>query len=161
MSRRPQVSASVEIDAPAELVWAVLTDFGRYPDWNPFNVGMKTTFEMGAPVFMDVALVGNRTQRQTEYITALEPGRKVCWSMNRPPAWLIGATRCQILVALDAGRTRYTSNDAITGVLAPVVMLVYGRAMQRGFESVCTALKQRAERMATTPPNEAAEPDGS
>ena len=33
------------------------------------------------------------------------------------------------------GRTRYTSDDTITGILAPLVMLVYGRPMQRGFES--------------------------
>ena len=145
MSRQPQVSASIEIDVPSEVVWTVLTDFDRYAEWNPFNVGMTTEFEMGAAVHMEVALVGSRTQRQTEYITTLVPGQKVCWSMNRTPAWLIRATRCQLLEPLGEGRTRYTSDDTITGILAPLVMLVYGRAMQRGFESACTALKRRAE----------------
>jgi hypothetical protein len=148
MSRPPQISASIEIDAPSELVWAILTDFDRYPEWNPFNVGMATDFEMGSAVRMEVALTGSRTQRQTEYITTLVPGQKVCWSMNQTPAWLIGATRCQRLEPLDGGCTRYTSDDKITGVLTPLVMLIYGRAMQRGFESVCKALKRRAEELA-------------
>ena len=25
-----------EIEAPAERVWHILTDFARYPEWNPF-----------------------------------------------------------------------------------------------------------------------------
>ena len=148
MSRQPQISASIEIDAPPELVWEILTDFDRYPEWNPFTVAVATDFEMGAAVRMKVALLGRRTQRQTEYITTLVPGQKVCWGMNETTAWLIGATRCQLLEPLDGGRTRYTSDDRITGILAPLVMLIYGRAMQRGFESVCTALKRCAEELA-------------
>ena len=31
-----QLEATTEIDAPPPEVWAVLTDFDRYPDWNPF-----------------------------------------------------------------------------------------------------------------------------
>ena len=30
--------AAVEIDAPAERVWQVVGDCGRYSDWNPFIV---------------------------------------------------------------------------------------------------------------------------
>jgi uncharacterized protein YndB with AHSA1/START domain len=31
-----QLKAEIEIQAPAERVWAVLTDFGAYHEWNPF-----------------------------------------------------------------------------------------------------------------------------
>ena len=29
------ISAATEIGAPPMTVWAVLTDLGRYPEWNP------------------------------------------------------------------------------------------------------------------------------
>jgi uncharacterized membrane protein len=30
------ISTSVEIDAPKQLVWDVLTDFSAYREWNPY-----------------------------------------------------------------------------------------------------------------------------
>ena len=30
--------ASIDIDAPADLVWGIVADFERYPEWNPFIV---------------------------------------------------------------------------------------------------------------------------
>lgn len=32
----PSVSADIDIAAPPKAVWAVLTDYDRYPQWNPF-----------------------------------------------------------------------------------------------------------------------------
>ena len=31
-----ELHAEIEIDAPAERVWGLLTDFASYPQWNPF-----------------------------------------------------------------------------------------------------------------------------
>ena len=71
------VSVQVEIDAPASLVWEVLTDLPRYGEWNPFCFQCESTLEMGAPVVMklnsyqgDGAVLDN-----CEYVCAFEPER--------------------------------------------------------------------------------------
>ena len=43
-------SNTVEIAAPASVVWAILTDLARYNEWNPFCIRAVSTLEMGAPV---------------------------------------------------------------------------------------------------------------
>ncbi len=48
-------SITVEIEAPASLVWEVLTELDKYPLWNPFCVAVKSTLEIGAPVEMTLA----------------------------------------------------------------------------------------------------------
>lgn len=43
-------SVTVEIDAPARVVWAVLVDFADYPQWNPYTLAVTTDFVVGAPI---------------------------------------------------------------------------------------------------------------
>jgi uncharacterized protein YndB with AHSA1/START domain len=31
-----EIKTTIEIDAPTNTVWTVLTDFSRYSEWNPF-----------------------------------------------------------------------------------------------------------------------------
>ena len=46
------VSETVEINAPASLVWEILLDMPNYGKWNPFCVECESTLEMGATVKM-------------------------------------------------------------------------------------------------------------
>ena len=49
-------SIKVEINAPASLVWEVLTDFERYSEWNSFCPGLKTSGKLGDMVYMQVRI---------------------------------------------------------------------------------------------------------
>ena len=34
--QKMELHSEIEIAAPAEIVWEILLDFEKYPDWNPF-----------------------------------------------------------------------------------------------------------------------------
>lgn len=139
------VRAESEIDAPRAEVWDVLSDFERYPEWNPFTPEVRTTLEPGTPVEMRVVLwTGVRDQR--EVVRQVVPGERICWGMHMGAPWLVNAERCQWLEPLPGGRTRYVTEDRIAGVVAPLVLLLYGASMQRGFDGVARGLKATCER---------------
>jgi len=146
------ISSSIEIDAPRAQVWDVLTDVARYPEWNPFTVSVRTTFELGSPVDMRVALrpPGKnqrpaRTRHQVEYVTGYAEGHRVSWGVAVGPSWFLSADRVQELTDLGDDRTRYFTSDVFTGVGVPLMRALTGRYVQRGFADVARALKARCE----------------
>ena len=42
-----QLHSQIEIDAPAAVVWDILTDLEHYADWNPFVVESTGTVAVG------------------------------------------------------------------------------------------------------------------
>lgn len=149
------VGASTEplgdIDADVELVWSVLVDVAAYPEWNPFTQSVRTTFELGTPVDMQVALngPGKRCRHQVEFITSFDrAARRLSWGTNVGPGWFITADRWQQLTDLGNGRTRYETSDEFTGAGVGFMLMLMESKVRRGFEGVARGLKERAESLA-------------
>lgn len=140
-----RVRAEVEVDAPVERVWEVLTDLAAYPDWNPFTRRVESSLEPGAPVHLHTRLRRERLAHRVEFVTAIEPPTRLCWGAHIGARFLLLAERCQVLTRLDGGRTRYVTEDTISGLLTPLVMTFWGEPMRRGFSEMALALKARAE----------------
>lgn len=139
------IRAEIEIAAPAERIFEILTDLDAYPEWNPFTPRVESTLRPGDPVHLHVRLRGERLAHRVEYVSANERPSKLCWGAAIGARVLLTAERCQTLTPIDAHHTRYATADEIRGWLTPLVMLLFGSAMQRGFEDVAVALKKRAE----------------
>lgn len=139
------ISSTIEIDAPIEQVWATLKDVERYAEWNPFTVVVKTTFELGSPVDMMVALRPPKQMNQVEYVTSYVEGSRVSWGVAVGPTWFIDADRVQELTDLSNGRTRYFTEDTFTGIGVGLMRLFVGKNVQRGFDAVAQGLKRQCE----------------
>ena len=135
---------AIDIDAPAERVWDILMDVANYPEWNTFTPRADTSFEIGAPINLHVNM-GPFKRNQREFIQAVEPPSLVAWDMTMGARFLLFTHREQRLTALSETRCRYDSSLAFSGLLAPVVVLLFGRLIRRGFNSAAEALKKRTE----------------
>ncbi|MEC3956473.1 SRPBCC domain-containing protein [Nocardia sp. CDC153] len=143
------IDKTVEIDAPAELVWQVLTDVDKYGEWNPFCLECKTTLEPGSPIDMKVRLVGPKPKKQREFIRTHTPGKEFSYNMKPLPLGLLSSERSHTVTTLEDGRTRYFSHFQLNGALAPAVSGLLGRALTTGFIDMTDAVKARAEALKT------------
>jgi uncharacterized protein YndB with AHSA1/START domain len=66
--------ASADIDAPAERVWRVVTDFARYPEWNPFIVRAAGEQRVGARLELTITAPDVRAVTFRPRVLDLEPG---------------------------------------------------------------------------------------
>lgn len=141
------VSETVEIAAPARVVWAVLTDMPRYAEWNPFCVRASSTLEMGAAVDMTLVnyAVPGTLVPNCEYICAFEPERMISWEMVHSDFWPYPARRDQVIEPTSEASCRYFSTDAFLGANGIHVFRFAGPWVKRAFDDSARALKARAE----------------
>lgn len=143
------VSDTVEIAAPARIIWEILCDMPRYNEWNPFCIRAQSTLKMGAAVDMTLVnyAVPGTLVPNCEYICALEPERQLSWEMRYSDAWPYPARRDQIIEATGTDRSRYYSTDAFLGTNGIHVYRFAGPWIKRAFDDSAVALKVRAEAM--------------
>jgi hypothetical protein len=145
------IAASADIDAPKERVWQIVRDTTRYSEWSPFLVAVEGEIVVGRPVVLVVRMTpGKAPIRQTERVSSLLDGgpeapSELGWGMEMGAPFFLAANRVQRVIPLGSGRCRYETSDTFRGLLVPVVMGLYGKNIQAGFDETARALKARAE----------------
>ena len=82
-----QLHTEVEIEATPDRVWAALTDFAAYQDWNPFIVQAAGRPVPGTRLELRMGLAGRRS---TSGSPRRRPGRRLAGRHRRLPARLRG-----------------------------------------------------------------------
>lgn len=141
-------SETVAINAPASVVWQVLTDLPRYNEWNPFCIRAVSTLEMGAAVEMTLinyATAGGPTVPNLEYVCGFEPEKLLSWEFPNLDFWPYPARRDQVIEATGPDSCTYYSTDAFLGANGIHVFRFAGPWIKRAFDDSGLALKARAE----------------
>ena len=74
-----QLHTQIEIDASAERVWDLLTDFPSYPDWNPFISHISGRLTPGERLRARLEPPGGRATTFKPKVLTAEPNRELRW----------------------------------------------------------------------------------
>ncbi len=144
----------VWIDAPLALVWEIIIDFDRYPEWNPLNrfFRLDTRAEVNQTVTFgpcwgpyDGETLSDADFTQRERLTVWE--QECCLAYSVVSRWF-NAERTQHISPAQGGGTRYHTYERMSGIIKPMVRRRYGARIVAGFTANGSALKRRAEAMA-------------
>jgi uncharacterized membrane protein len=134
----------VEIAAPAEIVWEVMQDGERWPEWTASVTSVKRLDD--GPL-----RVGSRALiRQPKFpparwtVTELLPGRSFTWKSGMPGLWVYGKHSVE---PLGTG-TRATLRLSYEGMLARLMGRMTSDITNRYLGMEAAGLKQRSEQNA-------------
>jgi hypothetical protein len=142
-----QIHSSIDIDAPASLVWAILTDFSSYRRWNPFIRSILGKPSNGNALRIILQRQGRPPLATSSTLTYLREPRELRWCRRRMAPGLFATEHRFRIESLPAGGVRFHQSEQIRGLLSSFLGQGNQRATEEGFHAMNHALKTRAELM--------------
>lgn len=140
-----ELNNEVEIHASAERVWQLLTDFDRFPQWNPFIHRASGEPKTGARLEMTIQPSGASRTTSRPTVLKAEPNRELRWIERSLIPGLLDVEHIFTIEPLAAERVRFTQREICTGLLVPLRARRHNTDIRRGFREMNQALKTRAE----------------
>jgi len=142
------IRSSIEIRAPLDVVWGVLTDFAAYPDWNPHVRRVQGTVGTGARITIHNRPPGGRMIVMRPTVITWEPPRELRWRGTFVSGRLFSGEHGFRLETIGANKVRFAQDETFSGVLVPIYALLRLSRTRRGFDEMNEALRERSERLA-------------
>lgn len=138
------------INAPAASVWAVLTDFAAYPEWNSFITAISGSLAEGGRLNVCIQPQGGRAMRFKPRILACRAPHEMRWLGSLPLRGLFDGEHYFLLEALSEQQTRLIHGERFSGLLVGLVEASLDKHTLPAFEQMNRELKQRAEQQFQT-----------
>ncbi|ELZ18527.1 polyketide cyclase/dehydrase [Haloterrigena salina JCM 13891] len=133
-----------EIDAPPDVVWDVLLEFERYPEWNPFVRAIEGDPTPGERLRVRIEPPGARGMTFEPEVVVVEENRRLAWVGRLVVPFAFDGYHEVRLEPIAGDRTRLLHRETFRGALVP--LLFDRESLEKGFAAMNAAIKERAER---------------
>lgn len=135
---------SVEIEAPAPLVWEVFSDVQRWPEWTASVTSLVGKDGANLAVGRRFAIKQPGMSKLVWKVTEIDPGSSWTW-VQRSPGVLVSARHD--VIAQPGGRTVVRQHLDQRGVLGSLVGRLMVKKTRRFLELEAKGLKARSEEL--------------
>ena len=142
---RMELLTEIEIEAGAQRVWEILTDFAAYTQWNPMIRRASGELRVGARLEVRFEPEGSKGSTYRPKLLVVDPGRELRWlGWPRFPKFL-DTDHYWIIEERPDATVRLEHGAAVFGLCTPVVGNRLLRKFRGPFAEMNQALKLRAE----------------
>ena len=141
---KKHISTDITINAPAEAVWAELTNFPKYPEWNPFIKKVGGEIKKGGTIEVTFHTKGSDPMVFTPTILVNDANSLFQWEGRLLMPGIFTGRHTFKLEKIDAKKTRLVQKEDFSGILVPFFNF---DSTIEGFTLMNEALKSRVEGM--------------
>ena len=146
-----EIRTEITINASADRVWNVLTDFASFPQWNPFITSAEGELTPGQTLIIRLQSPGGKGMTFKPKVLVAEPNKELRWLGRLGMPGIFDGEHYFVIEAADDGGIRFVQGERFRGILVPILgILGMLKNTQQGFTNLNQALKARAEETEAT-----------
>src|SRR5262245_8325473 len=138
----PTFETSLQIAAPRERVWRVLSDVAAWPEWLPTVTSVRPLDVRALGVGHRYVVRQPKLQPVAWRVAELEPPRRFTWQGQSPGLRLLAE---HVVDEHPSGTSTVILRFAFAGLFGGLVDALYGSLTQRYITMEATMLKQKVE----------------
>ena len=138
-----RIEHRIGVPAPPAVVWRVLADLERWPDWNPFYVRATGHIGFGERLSVTQALPDGGTLAFNPTVVDWTPDSQLLWSVSERYGMIRRLQYIEIEKLTDEGCI-FSVGENWSGRLSNYVARNRRRAIHAGFVAMCEAMRERA-----------------
>jgi hypothetical protein len=141
LAPRREIVTSIEISAPPDRVWAILTDTKRYSEWNPEITALNGQLVPGA-VLENRQGYGDDQQVFWPIVLVVNPNRELRWAGRMWVPRLFDVEHYFLLSSEGEHGTQFRQGESFCGI---ALWFFDVNQLVPGFNAMNAALKKRVE----------------
>jgi hypothetical protein len=138
------IKTEIDIQAPAETVWEMLSDTDAFPSWNPFITRLEGELRVGGRLAVTIEPPGGRPMTFRPTVKTLVPGRELAWLGSLLIPGLFDGRHRFTIESIGGDHARFHQQEDFTGILVPLMASALEKTGD-GFKAMNQALKARVE----------------
>jgi len=138
---------TIDISAPAEVVWSVIADVERWPEWTPSVTSIRRMSQAPLAVGQRALVRQPRLPPAVWTVTTIDPGRSFTWKSGAPSMRVLAHHGVE-----PAGTgSRATLSLTFAGLLGGLLAKMTAGINRRYLALEANGLKRRSETLVAAP----------
>jgi hypothetical protein len=133
------------VQAPAEILWEVISDFETWSVWNPIHPRIEAALRIGTPVSVDLVVEESQPPKTIQAVVQdWVPYEQLHWRSTRVRGLITTIRYLEIERMSDVGST-FSNGELFMGPLVRLVSREERRRLRAAYTRMGEAVKARAE----------------
>ena len=141
-----EIKTQILINASPEKVWAILTNFEKYSEWNPFIQSISGNPVVGLKIKAKLQPPGASGMTFTPTVLAFETNKEFKWIGHLLFNGLFDGEHKFELIDNHDGTTTFIQSEKFKGILVPIFKKMLEVNTLNGFQQMNEKLKARVEK---------------
>jgi hypothetical protein len=132
------------VQAPAEILWEVISDFETWSTWNPVHPRIEAALRIGTPVSVELVVESHPAKTIEAVVQDWVPYEQLHWRSTRMRGLITAIRYLEIERMSDVGST-FSNGELFMGPLVRLVSRDERRRLKAAYTRMGEAVKLRAE----------------